>query len=143
MSNLYERAFVHVLKEAPMTPMEDMSDEDAMASTLDKGTQVQDFNPDAQMATNHAAAVSQLHQKMNKELSEWIEKLEDFGDFLNGVGPNSMQSKLKHAVEDTLFDKIRNSETKKIARVAMEVSSLSELLKGFSASSGSPSLRGV
>ena len=73
----------------------------------------------------------------------WITKLEGFSDFLNGVQPDSMQSKLKNCISDTLFDKIRVAETKKIARVSMEVTSLCEMLKGYLASASDAKYKGV
>jgi hypothetical protein len=76
-------------------------------------------------------------------LQSWISKLEEMATYLNGTGPESVQSKLKNGIPDTLFDKIRVAETKKIARVAMELTSLNEMLKGYLASSGDSKFRGV
>lgn len=139
MSNLFQKAFVHVLKEQP----DQISDSDAMAQTLDKGTNPADFDADAGAAANHMQAVTKMQAQMVASLEEWINKLEEFSDYLNGTQPNSMQSKLKNAVPDTLYDKIRVAETKKIARVSMEVTSLCEMLKGYLASAADPKYKGV
>lgn len=139
MSNLFQKAFAHVLHEAP----EDISDTDAMQQTLDQGTDPNSFNVDANAAANHMEATTKMQNQMVGSLQQWIGELERVGDFLNGTGPNSIQSQLKNCVPDTLFDKIRVAETKKIARVAMEITSLNEMLKGYLASSGDAKFRGV
>ena len=138
MSNLFQKAFVHVLREQP-----EVSDANAMAQTLDKGTDPTDFNVDAGAAADHMQAVTKMQAQMVSSLEGWITKLEDFSDFLNGVQPESMQSKLKNCVPDTLYDKIRVAETKKIARVSMEVTSLCEMLKGYLASASDAKYKGV
>lgn len=146
-SNLFQKAFVHVLREAPepveADPTAGISDSDAMAQTLDKGTNPADFDADTGAAADHMAATSKMQANMVNSLKGWISQLEQFSTFLNGTDENSLQSKLKNSVPDTLFDKIRVAETKKIARVAMEISSLNEMLKGYLASSNNSTLRGV
>lgn len=139
MSNLFQKAFVHVLREQPVP--EEISDADAMKQTLDKGTDPADFESDSTAVADHLAATSKIQAQMVGTLSEWITKLEEFSDYLNGTGPNSIQTKLKNAVPDTLFDKIRVAETKKIARVSMEISALTEMLKGYSASAADAKYR--
>lgn len=146
-SNLFEKAFVHVLREAP-EPVQpesgsELSDSDAMAQTLDKGTNPSDFDVDAGAAADHMVATSKIQASMEAELDSWIAKLDEFAKFLNATTPDSVQQKLKKAIPDTLFDKIKTAEAKKIARVAMEVSSLNEMLKGYSATSNNSNLRGV
>lgn len=146
-SNLFEKAFVHVLREAPEPvrpdPTADVSDADAMAQTLDKGTNPSDFDSDAGAAADHVAATSKMQSNMVASLKGWINQLEEFSKFLNGTDENSVQSKLKNSIPNTLFDKIRVAETKKIARVSMEITSLNEMLKGYLASSNNSTLRGV
>jgi len=85
--------------------------------------------------------VSKQQRKMYEELSQWVRRLEEFAEYLNGTENNSIQSSLNSAEPDTLFDSISNAETKKIARVAMEVSSLSEILKGYLAGANNPKYR--
>ena len=146
MSNLFKHAFRHVLHEAPEdanVPDQEVSDAEAMQQTLDKGTDAADFNVDANAAANHMEASNKMQSQMVGALQSWISELERMAEFLNGTGTESVQSKLKNCVPDTLFDKIRVAETKKIARVAMEVTSLNEMLKGYLASSGDAKFRGV
>jgi len=142
MSNIFEKAFVHVLREQPELPAE-LTDSEAMEQSLDKGTNPQDFDVDGGAAADHMAATSKMQQQMVSSLQNWIHRLEQFSDSLNGTGPESMQSKLKNCVPDSLFDKIRVAETKKIARVSMEVTSLNEMLKGYLASASDAKYKGV
>lgn len=153
-SNLFKKAFVHVLHEAPEPaptpdptaggdPTAGVSDSDAMKQTLDNGTNPADFNADAGAAADHIEATTKMQASMVSSLQSWINQLEQFSKFLNGTDPNSVQSKLKNCIPDTLFDKIRVAETKKIARVSMEVTSLNEMLKGYLASEKDPKYKGV
>ena len=52
-----------------------------------------------------------------------------------------MQSKLKNAIPETLFDKIRVAESKKISRAAMEIGALNEMMKGYLANSSNAKLK--
>lgn len=79
-------------------------------------------------------------KQMFDELNSWISKMDEFAAYLNGT-EDSIQTTLNSAESDTIFDSISNSETKKIARVAMEVMSLSEILKGYLAGANDPKYR--
>ena len=68
---------------------------------------------------------------MKSSLQEWITKVDGFNQFLNGLEGNSMQSQLNNADCDTLFNDVSRSETKKIARIAQDLSGLVESLKGY------------
>lgn len=133
MSN-YEKRFKKVLIEKD----EEMTDQEAMVQTLDKGTAPSDFNVDAPPVTPGEPSMSAIQKKMYEELKTWVTRLDDMSQFLNGTGPDSMQSRLNSAEPETLFDKISTAETKKIARVAVEITSLSEMLKGYLATANDP-----
>lgn len=78
-----------------------------------------------------AAAKKESTAAQLGELQSWITKIDEFTNYLNGVNDESIQSKLHKAGCDSLFEKIARSETKKIARVAVDLSSLAESLKGY------------
>lgn len=143
MGNPFQNVFIKVLKEAPELPEETGSDSAAFESQLDKGTDPSSFDVESDETAQHMASVNAIQNKMIDQLKGWIGELERFSDFLNGTTPESMQSKLSKAIPDTLFDKIRVAETKKIARVAMEIAALTEVYKGYLASSSDPKYRGV
>ncbi len=139
MNNSFGKVFLKLL-EAPEGDVAGMSDSDALQSTLDPGTSPNDFDANAP-AARATQAIADASAQMVSELDSWIVKLGEFSNFLNGTDANSIQSKLKNAIPDTLFDKIRIAENKKIARVAMEIVSLNEMLKGYRAASGDAKLK--
>jgi hypothetical protein len=76
-------------------------------------------------------------EKINQvsKLKEWVLKIDEFINYLNGTEPNSIQVQLHSAPCETIFEDIARSEKKKISRLAAELSSLSESLKGYLISS--------
>ena len=138
MSN-YVNRFKRILVEKD----EEMTDKQAMASTLDQGTDpasldVQDVPP---AGAQVQPSLSGMQKQMYDELKGWTIKIDEFTKFLNGTDPASVQSRLNSAESDTLFDKIATAETKKIARVAAELTSFNEQLKGYLASAHDPKYR--
>ena len=69
--------------------------------------------------------------RMKSELQEWVGRISEFNEFLNGMESESLQKKLNGADCDTLFADISRSETKKISRIAQDLSGLIESLKGY------------
>lgn len=134
---MYENRFKKFLVEQD-NPEGLTDDQAAMQSTLDKGTDISDFDANTPEIPTGAPTMGAVQKKMYDELKVWINELDQFSQFLNGTDPASVQSKLNSAESDTLFDKISTAETKKIARVAVEVSSLSEMLKGYLATANDP-----
>jgi hypothetical protein len=131
--SLYQKRFKKFLSEQDDENTE-LTDQEAMASTLEPETSPEDFDVEAPVGDD---PVSTQSKQMFEELSSWINEMDRFGDYLNGTS-NSIQTSLNSAEPDTIFDSISNAETKKIARVAMEVSSLSEILKGYLAGANDP-----
>jgi hypothetical protein len=79
---------------------------------------------------------------MIQQIKEWISQMEQFRDMLNGT-ENSMQTALAAAEPDTIFDKMKGSEQRKIARVATELAALTETFKGYLSQAGDASLKYV
>ena len=132
--SLYAKKFNKVISEQD----EDLTDLEALETTLDADTSPEDFDVDAPAETS----VTGNQKEMYDELNSWISEMDRFSSYLNGT-ENSVQTKLNQAEDDTLFDSISNAETKKIARVAMEISSLSEILKGYLAGANDPKYKYV
>lgn len=133
MSN-YGNRFKRILNEK-----DEITDRDAMAATLDKGTSPEEFDvAPVEPGAVAAPTMSAVQKKMYEELKNWVGELDRVAEYLNGTGPDSMQSKLNSAEADTLFDKISTAETKKIARVSVEIASLSQMLKGYLATANDP-----
>ena len=147
--NSYARRFKTILEQdeqmlnrAPIDSSEMTDDQMAMQNTLDDGSEVSDFD---------IQNVNQLQQDLQNQkatqmvsvLKQWIDRISEFKEFLNGTGDKSINSTLAKAVPDTLFDKIKTSESKRIARVAADLSSFEEILKGHMANSNNPNLKYV
>ena len=73
--------------------------------------------------------------RMKSELQDWVAKISEVNEYLNGMETESLQKKLNGADCDTLFADISRSETKKISRIAQDLSGLIESLKGYILSS--------
>jgi hypothetical protein len=89
MSDLFSKAFFKVLNEQDELPTpapepvdaEAMSDADAMASTLDQGTEPTDFDIHAG-SREASVAAAKSHAKMIEVLGQWITKVKEFSEFL-------------------------------------------------------------
>jgi len=136
MSN-YGNRFKKVLVEKD----EEITDQEAMVQTLDKGTDPAMLDVEAPVVEPGVPTMGAVQKKMYDELKTWVTELDRVAEYLNGTQPNSMQSRLNSAEPDTLFDKIATAETKKIARVSVEIASLSQMLKGYLASANDPKYR--
>jgi len=130
--DLFRKAFTTLLEQdenkAEITAP--TSDKEAMAAKLDSA-KPEDFNVNAPAITD----TQKIKIEQISELKSWIEKIDEFIEYLNGTGGGSIQMKLHSATCESLFEDIARSEKKKIARLAAELSSLSESFKGYLISS--------
>jgi hypothetical protein len=125
----YSKRFNKILEQD-----DELSDAQALDSELEDIT-ADELGADA--PADITSSINNQQKQMYDELSSWISKMDEFANYLNGTS-DSIQTALNSAEPDTIFDSISNAETKKIARVAMEVSSLSEILKGYLAGANDP-----
>lgn len=109
---------------------EDISDQGAAQSVMDKPDTYDQISSDVQ-GDPRAAQHHQLLLKQQKQVREWVNQLESFVKYLNGLEGDSMQAVLNDAECDTLFADIARGENKKISRAAQDLSRLSESLKGY------------
>lgn len=125
--NVYQKRFVRVLEAAN----DEVADKEALAATLDPGTKPTDF--DVQNVPNLTTkdVLKQSYEQQANELQQWINKIQEFVEYINGETQESIQTKLHSAGCDTMFEKIASSETKKISRVASELSALVQSFKGY------------
>ena len=133
MANKYYNRFTKVLREQDEDPA--LTDADALDAELSDITS-DELGADVPDDMS-GSSMNSAQKQMFDELNTWIIKMDDFASYLNGT-EGSIQTTLNSAESDTIFDSISNSETKKIARVAMEVMSLSEILKGYLAGANDP-----
>lgn len=130
---LFKKAFDIVLEqdEDIADVIEPKTDKEAMATKLDSA-KPEDFDVQAPVVTD----TEKMKQEQLNVLKSWIGKIDEFIEYLNGTNGESIQSKLHSAACETVFQDIARSEKKKIARLAAELSSLSESFKGYLISSG-------
>lgn len=128
----FERIFDMILEADAEAPVpQPQTDREAMAQSLDT-SKPEDFDvqqPGREKLVDHVKA------EQGQKLKEWVMKIDEFIKFLNGTDATSMQVQLHAAPCDSIFEDIARSEKKKIARLAAELSSLSESLKGYLISS--------
>jgi len=124
-------------------------DLEAMEATLDDDVSADEFGaetPDVSDVDSSAMAAAQatsdLAAKMQQELEGWVSEMDGFLHKLNGQ-EGSIQSVLANAEADTIFDRMKQSEQRKITRVATELASLTESFRGYLAQTDNPQFRGV
>jgi hypothetical protein len=132
----FSKRFKTILEQDEVTP-----DEAAMASTLDAETNPQDLGADINVQA--ATAIAQQQQQMVGTVQNWIVKLDEFVKYLNSPTGDSIQNTLKDSQPDTILDKIRTTETKKIARSAMDLAALSQIFQGYLATARDAKYKGV
>jgi hypothetical protein len=144
MSSAYQKRFARLLKED--LDIDPEMEAGAMEGMLDDETNPDEFRTDQPAQDVNASvenAISQREQQMISQLNEWIGEMERFRDFMNGPEGNSIQKALADAEPETILDKMRNAEQRKIARVATELAALIESFKGYVAQSGNANLKYV
>jgi hypothetical protein len=130
---LFKKAFATLLEqdENQVSPETPTTDREAMKTKL-TSAKPEDFDVQAPTITD----TDKLKQEQLQTLKEWIGRIDLFIEFLNGTNGESIQTQLHVAPCETVFQDIARSEKKKIARLAAELSSLSESFKGYLISSG-------
>ena len=128
--NPFEKKFMLMLEEdenlppAPPSAVLDGSElGDDLDSTISAVDDVED-NPGVSWRKDQ-------NNSQRASIQSWISKVSDFTEFLNGMESESVQKQLASADCDTLFNDVSRSETKKITRIAQDLSALQESLKGY------------
>lgn len=128
--NIFQKKLLKLL-EAPedLPPPESVGDEAAFNDGLDMETSPDEFNdvPDNPMNDLRRQQYGQTIQK----LQSWIDEVEGWVETLNGLGEGSMNAELSKADCDSVMADVRRSESKKISRLAQDLSSLGESLKQY------------
>ena len=111
----------------------------AFEAELEDNTEAGDFDVDVEVDevaveedpnVKAAQAVGERNAAMRATLEGWVGEIETFLEYLNGSTPESIQTLLANAEPDTIFDRMKASEQRKIARVATELAALNESFKG-------------
>jgi len=145
----FERRFfksLHTYNEAAVEERE------AFEAELEDGTSGEDFDVDIDVDetvveddpnVKAALAVSERNAAMRATLEGWVGEIEQFLEYLNGSTSDSIQTILANGEPDTIFDRMKASEQRKIARVATELAALNESFKGYLAQTGNAQFKYV
>jgi hypothetical protein len=129
--NIFKKQFEELLVE--IDGIDDLpspaGDDAAMSAGLDGTAPAGDFNDVPRNPTGDVVAAETSH--VTEKLASWIGKIEDFIEYLNGLDPNSMNYELNRADCSSIMSDVQRSESKKISRVAQDLSSLGESLKQY------------
>jgi hypothetical protein len=134
MSLFKSRFNVLLEQDEEITPPEDTGgaeNQNPLQGELQQGTNPEDFGASVKPGDDIASAKQASLDSQKQELTSWIQKVEEFVEYINGVNGDSIQAKLHDASCDTLFEKIASSEHRRLARVAVELSALAEAFKGY------------
>ena len=132
--SLFKNKFSTLLEqdEEDIRPPSDSPDEQSpLTGELDPGVEPEDMGAGIKPGEDIESMKQQSLESQKNELTTWIEKIENFIEFINGVNGNSIQAKLHDAGCDTMFEKIASAEHKRVARVAVDLSALAEAFKGY------------
>ena len=135
--NLFEKKFLNILQEAPQVagdpeavtaPVGADVEAAAVADTMEPGT-----DPAALAVPDNpeVALKKQQSERTISTIETWIGEVEGFIDYLNGTDEGSINYTLNSADCDSLITDIQRSESKKISRLAQDLSSLGESLKQY------------
>lgn len=131
--NSFRTKFLELLEDAPLDvappPVDTASnDQAAAAAVMDDPAAVDALTvPD----NPELALKKQQNVKTITTITNWIGEVEGFIDYLNGTDEGSINYALNAADCDSLMTDIQRSESKKISRLAQDLSSLGESLKQY------------
>ena len=141
----FENKFFKVLKEQD-------EEKEAFEASLEDETDAGEFDVDVEVDetvveddpnVRAAVAVEERNAAMRSTLKGWIDEIDGFLHYLNGEDPTSIQTTLANSEPDTIFDRMKASEQRKIARVATELAALNESFKGYIAQTGNAQFKYV
>jgi len=125
---VFQNKFINLL-EQDETTTPPASDEQAFQAGLDDGTNPEAFND----VPDNPVAKFQAEQTANtvSTLQTWIGEVENFIEYLNGLHDGSINSQLNQTDCDSILADVQRSESKKISRLAQDLSALGEALKQY------------
>ena len=141
----FERRFFKSLNEQSeeRVAFEAELDDDTDAGEFDVSVDVDETVVEDDPNVKAAVAVGERNAAMKAKLEGWVGEIEQFLEYLNGSVPDSIQTILATAEADTIFDRMKASEQRKIARVATELAALNESFKGYLAQTGNAQFKYV
>lgn len=132
--NTFQQKFLKLIEapedeEAIAASPTAQDDSAAFRAGLDQNTDPEAFDDVPENPINDLKR-QQYGQTIDR-ITQWIDQTESWVETLNGVGETSMNAQLSRADCDSVMADIRRSESKKISRLAQDLSALSESLKQY------------
>lgn len=103
----------------------------AFRDSLDDDTSAEDYLIDPETDRKLQQQIDRRNQEIASVIEAWASRIDEFVEFLNGTGEDSLQSILAKAQPGTLFAKVQTANSRKLANSAQELASLSQSLKSF------------
>lgn len=135
--NSFQRKFFSLVNEGPedlekdpTTPLPELpeDEEEAANEVVDDTTDISSLGaPD----NPELALKKQQTVRTITTLTTWIGEVENFIDYLNGTDDGSINFAINSADCDSILTDIQRSESKKISRLAQDLSGLGESLKQY------------
>ena len=135
--NSFQRKFFSLVNEGPedlekdpTTPLPELpeDEEEAANAVVDDTTDISSLGaPD----NPELALKKQQTVRTITTLTTWIGEVENFIDYLNGTDDGSINFAINSADCDSILTDIQRSESKKISRLAQDLSGLGESLKQY------------
>jgi hypothetical protein len=124
---VFQSKFISLLEQDMSQPVQ--GDEQAFQAGLDDNTDPESFND----VPDNPVAKFQAQQAANTitTLQSWISQVEGFIEYLNGLDDSSINSQLNRVDCDSVLADVQRSESKKISRLAQDLSGLGESLKQY------------
>lgn len=127
-TNIFKNKFNTILNEEDELPSPALDDKAAIGG-MDGTAPPSSFDDVA--PSPEPDLISQQTGEVTGKLQNWIGKIEEFIEYLNGLSPDSINYELNKADCSSIMSDVQRSESKKISRVAQDLSSLSESLKQY------------
>lgn len=125
----FQHKFLKVIQEEEGLDDTSVDDKAAFDASLDSDTPTGTFDD---VPTNPVADFeAEQSAKTIGVLTTWVTNVESFIEQLNGLSPDSMNAQLNRTDCGSIMSDVARSESKKISRIAQDLSSLGESLKQY------------
>lgn len=129
--NMFRHNFLRVLTEQDDTDI-GLGDENAEAQAIANELEPSTSPETLEIPDNPELALrKQQNARTTQTLQTWIDEIGNFIEYINGTTQGSINYALNAADCDSLMTDVQRSESKKISRLAQDLSSLEESLKQY------------
>lgn len=129
--NMFRHNFLRVLTEQDDADI-GLGDENAEAQAIANELEPSTSPETLEIPDNPELALrKQQNARTTQTLQTWIDEIGNFIEYINGTTQGSINYALNAADCDSLMTDVQRSESKKISRLAQDLSSLEESLKQY------------